>query len=58
MTAITVTPEMVRVVFLRRTCKSLSFSLGFKAVIISAFEGMRSSWSLAATWVLTRFTSS
>ena len=58
MTAITVTPEMVRVVFLRRTGRSLGLSFGFRAVIISAFESMRLSWWLAATWVLTRCTSS
>ena len=58
MTAITVTPEMVRVVFLRSTVRSLSFSLGVKSFMISALEGMRVSWCLAAIWVLMRFTSS
>jgi hypothetical protein len=58
MTAITVTPEMVRVVFLRRTGRSLNLSLGVKAFIISALESMRVSWCLAAIWVLRRLTSS
>ena len=57
MTAIMVTPEMVRVVFLRRAGRSLVFSFGVKAVIISALESMRVSWCLAAIWVLRRFTS-
>jgi hypothetical protein len=38
MTAITVTPEMVRVVFLSRTGKSLDISSGVNAAIISAFD--------------------
>jgi len=53
-----VTPEMVRVVFLRRTVRSLLFSLRVNAAIISAFESMRLSWCFAAIWVLMRFTSS
>jgi hypothetical protein len=53
-----VTPEIVRVVFLRRSGINLRFSLGFKALIISALDGMHSSLCLAATWFLTRFTSS
>jgi hypothetical protein len=57
MTATTVTPEIVRVAFLRKTGRSLSFSFGFNACIISALEGTRLSWCLAATRVLTRFTS-
>jgi len=57
MTAMTVTPEMVRVVFLRRTGRSLSFSLGVSLFIISAFDSMRLSWCLAAIWVLMWFTS-
>jgi hypothetical protein len=58
MTAITVTPEMVRVFFLRRTVRSLRFSVGVNAFIISALEGMCVSWCFAAIWVLTRCTSS
>jgi hypothetical protein len=38
MTAITVTPEMVRVVFLSKMGISLDFSLGVNAAIISAFD--------------------
>jgi hypothetical protein len=57
MTATTVTPEIIRVAFLRRIAKSLRFSLGLKALIISALEGIRSSLSLAATWVLMRHAS-
>lgn len=53
-----VMPEIVRVVFLRRMGRSLCFSFGFNACIISAFEGMCLSWCLAAIWVLMRFTSS
>jgi hypothetical protein len=58
MTATTVTPEIVRVAFLRKTGRSLSFSLGFNACMISALEGTRLAWCSAATRVLTRFTSS
>jgi hypothetical protein len=38
MTAMTVTPEMVRVVFLSKTGRSLGFSFGANAAIISAFD--------------------
>ena len=58
MTAIMVTPEFVRVVFLRRIVRSLVFSFGFNAFIISAFDGMRSRWCLAVVRVLRRFMSS
>ena len=58
MTAMMVTPEIVRVFFLRRTGRSLSFSLGFRAFIISALERMCSRWCLAAIWVFSRFKSS
>ena len=58
MTATTVTPEIVRGVFLRRIVRSLVFSFVFSAFIISAFDGMRSRWCLAAVWVLRRFMSS
>ena len=51
------TPEMVRVVFLRRIGRSLGRSFGVRAFIISALEGMYVSWCLAATWVLIRCTS-
>ena len=52
-----VTPEIVRVAFLCRSGRSLVFSLGFKAFIISALERMCSRWCLAAVWVLRRFRS-
>ena len=58
MTAIIVTPEFVRVVFLRRIVRSWVFSFGFNAFIISAFDGVRSRWCLAAVWVLRRLMSS
>ena len=57
MTAITVTPEMVRVVFLRRIGRSFVRSFWVRAFIISALEGMCVSWCLAAIWVLMRCTS-
>ena len=57
MTAITVTPEIVRVGFLRRRGISLRFSVGFSAAIISAFDGVLWSLYLAAIWFLMRFTS-
>ncbi len=58
MTATTVTPEIVRVVFLRRMGMSLRFSFGFKALMISALGVVRLSLCLAATWFLMRFKSS
>ena len=51
------TPEIVRVVFLRRSGRRWCFSLGVMAAIISALLGMRLSWCLAAVLVLARFTS-
>ena len=48
MTATIVTPEIVRVGFLRRNGRSLRFSFGCSEVIISGLEGMRSRWCLAA----------
>ena len=57
MTAITVTPEIVRVVFLLRIGRSFCRSFGVRAFIISALESMRVRWCLAAIWVLTRLTS-
>jgi hypothetical protein len=53
-----VTPEIVRVAFLRKTGISLRFSFGFNALIISALDVVRSSLCLAAIWFLMRFTSS
>ena len=58
MVAITVTPEMVRVVFLLRIGKSCFASVGVRVLIKSAFDGTFSRWYLAAVWVLRRFTSS
>ena len=57
MTATTVTPEIVRLVFLRKSGKSLRFSFGFSALIISAFGVVCLSLCLAAIWFLMRFRS-
>ena len=57
MTATTVTPEIVRVVFLRRSGRRQFFSFGFMAEIISALEGIEFSLCLTAAWFLKRFTS-
>ena len=57
MTAITVTPEIVRVFFLRRNGKSLRFSFGLSAAIISALVSVCLSLCLAAIWFLMRFRS-
>ena len=57
MTATIVTPEMVRVVFLRRRNRSCCFSCGFMAAIMSAFDGVRGSVCLAAAWFFARFKS-
>jgi hypothetical protein len=40
MTAIAVTPEMVRVFFLRRSFRRWVFSFFFRAAIISALDGI------------------
>lgn len=58
MTATTVTPEIVRVAFLRRMGMSLRFSFGVSALIISALDVVRSSLCLAEIWFLMRFKSS
>ena len=58
MTAMIVTPEIVRVFFLRRIGRSLRFCCGFSAAIISVLEGTCLRWCLAAVRVLSRFTSS
>ena len=52
-----VTPEIVRVVFLRRMGMSLRFSLGFSALMISALGVVCLSLCLAAIWFLMRFRS-
>ena len=57
MTAITVTPEMVRVAFLRRIGRSSLLSLSLSTLIISEFEGIRSRLYLAAACILTRLMS-
>jgi hypothetical protein len=51
--AITATPEIVRVAFLRRIGMSLLFSLGFKALIIVGLGGTVSRWYFAAILVFT-----
>lgn len=58
MTAITVTPDIVRVIFLLRSGNSLRSSFFLSARIISAFEGVLVSWYLAATCILARLRSS
>ena len=58
MTATTVTPEIVRVFFLRKIGRRLFFSFGVRALIMSVFEGISCRWCFAATSSLTRFTSS
>ena len=50
MTAITVTPEMVRLLFLRRTGRSFGLSSGDSEFIISAFESVRINLCFAAIW--------
>jgi hypothetical protein len=56
--AITVTPEIVRVVFLRKMGKRRFVSFDVKRLIKSAFDG--TSWSryLAAVFIFRRFASS
>jgi hypothetical protein len=58
MTAITVTPLMVRVFFLLIIGKSFFASWGAKMLIKSAFEGTSSRWYLAAVLIFSRLTSS
>jgi len=58
MVAMTVTPEIVRVVFLRKMGKRRFASLGVKILIKSAFEGTSWSWYLAAVFIFRRFASS
>jgi flagellar biogenesis protein FliO len=53
-----VTPEIVRVAFLRRIGRSLVISFAVKALIISALDVVRWSLCLAAIWFLMRFRSS
>jgi len=57
MVATTVTPEMVRVVFLRKMGKSSFVSLGVRRLIRSVFDGTSSSLYLAATLIFRRFNS-
>lgn len=58
MVAITVTPEMVRVAFLRRIGKSFFASKGVRALIKSALAGTASKWYFAAVLIFNRLTSS
>jgi len=58
MTAITDTPEMVRVVFLRRIGRSFFASVELRALIRSAFAGTASRRYLADTLIFKRLTSS
>ena len=57
MTAMMVTPEIVRVGFLRRIGRSLRFSFGFSEVITSGLEGIVLRWCFAAVWFLIRWMS-
>ena len=58
MVATTVTPEIVRVVFLRKIGKRYFVSFGVKRLIKSAFDGTSSSWYLPAVFIFRRFNSS
>ena len=58
MVATTVTPEMVRVAFLRKTGVRRFVSFGVKRLIKSAFDGTSWSWYLAAVFIFRRFASS
>ena len=58
MVATTVTPEIVRVVFLRKMGKRRFASLGVKSLIKLAFDGTSWSWYLPAVFIFKRFTSS
>lgn len=58
MTAITVTPEIARVAFLRRSGRSFFFSSAFSLAIISAFDGIFASLHFAAMEILARLISS
>ena len=57
MVATTVTPEMVRVVFLLRICKSFLVSFVVKRDIKSEFDGMLSRWYLPVVFILSRLAS-
>jgi hypothetical protein len=54
----TVTPLMVRVVFLLRMRRSLLAWVGVKSAIMSAFDGTLSKWYFAAVLIFKRLTSS
>ncbi len=58
MVAITVTPLIVRVVFLFRRGRSNLFSSGVSWLIMSALDGTFSRWYLPAVLIFSRFTSS
>jgi hypothetical protein len=56
--AITLTPLIVRVAFLRRIGKSFFASMGVRALIKSALAGTASKWYFAAVLIFKRFASS
>ena len=58
MVAITVTPEIPRVVFLRKMGKRRLVSFGVKRPIKSAFEGISSSLYLPVVFIFRRLASS
>jgi hypothetical protein len=58
MVATTVTPLIVRVVFLLKIGRSCFYSCGVRRLIISEFDGTFSSWCLPAVLIFRRFRSS
>lgn len=58
MVAITVTPEIPRVVFLLKIGKSRFVSFAVRRQIKSAFEGISSSWYLPVVFIFSRLASS
>jgi hypothetical protein len=57
MVATTVTPLIVRVVFLRRSGSRILLSSGVSLLMMSALEGTFSRWYLPAVLILSLFTS-
>ena len=56
--AITLTPLIVRVAFLRRIGRSFLASFGFNSLIKSAFAGTACKWYFAAVLIFNRLASS
>ena len=55
MVATTITPLMVRVVFLRKIGRSRFNSVGVRWLIKSAFDGTSPSWYFPAVFIFRRF---